>query len=186
MRDARLAVDTGVAGPDVVIGTSSFLREHSHGKDMMPSNRFIPASEWGSMYDAVWKPRGERYARHGDMASVSSSLMRRAKRYLPMVINGAKYRTVPDTGSLENAISADEVRRLRLNFTGNIRQFVMGNGSTTISLGSVSLKCAFAQGDSHTTFQKFNVIENLAVPVIMGKRFLDNSKTLTSNQHRLE
>jgi isopropylmalate/homocitrate/citramalate synthase len=29
-----LAVDTGVDGLDVVIGTSSFLREHSHGKDM--------------------------------------------------------------------------------------------------------------------------------------------------------
>ncbi|KAK1755517.1 mitochondrial homocitrate synthase [Echria macrotheca] len=34
MRDARLAVETGVDGLDVVIGTSSFLREHSHGKDM--------------------------------------------------------------------------------------------------------------------------------------------------------
>jgi hypothetical protein len=129
---------------------------------------------------------GVESARHNDITVTASSQMRRAKRYLPMIINGSKYRTVPDTGSLENVISADEVRRLRLNFTGNIRQFVMGNGSTTTSLGSVSLKCAFAQGDSHTTFQQFNVIENLAVPVIMGKKFLDNSKTLTSYQHRLE
>jgi hypothetical protein len=112
--------------------------------------------------------------------------LKKPVRYLPMIINGSKYRTIPDTGSLENAISADEARRLRLNLTGDTRQFVMGNGSTTMSVGSVSLKCAFAQGDSHTAFQQFNVIENLAVPVIMGKRFLDNSKTLTSNQHRLE
>ena len=34
MRDAKLAIDTGVDGLDLVIGTSSFLREHSHGKDM--------------------------------------------------------------------------------------------------------------------------------------------------------
>ncbi|KAI5791733.1 HMGL-like-domain-containing protein [Peziza echinospora] len=34
MDDARIAVQTGVDGVDVVIGTSSFLREHSHGKDM--------------------------------------------------------------------------------------------------------------------------------------------------------
>ncbi|KAH7019137.1 hypothetical protein EDB80DRAFT_631966 [Ilyonectria destructans] len=34
MADAKLACDTGVDGVDVVIGTSSFLREHSHGKDM--------------------------------------------------------------------------------------------------------------------------------------------------------
>ena len=34
MDDARIAVETGVNGVDVVIGTSSFLREFSHGKDM--------------------------------------------------------------------------------------------------------------------------------------------------------
>ncbi|KAJ2375720.1 homocitrate synthase lys21 [Coemansia sp. RSA 2607] len=34
MDDAKLAVQTGVDGLDVVIGTSSFLREFSHGKDM--------------------------------------------------------------------------------------------------------------------------------------------------------
>ncbi|ESZ94221.1 homocitrate synthase [Sclerotinia borealis F-4128] len=34
MDDARIAVQTGVDGVDVVIGTSSYLMEHSHGKDM--------------------------------------------------------------------------------------------------------------------------------------------------------
>ncbi|KAJ9648887.1 homocitrate synthase lys21 [Coniosporium tulheliwenetii] len=34
MDDARIAVETGVDGVDVVIGTSAHLREHSHGKDM--------------------------------------------------------------------------------------------------------------------------------------------------------
>jgi len=34
MDDARVAVDTGVDGIDVVIGTSSYLREFSHGKDI--------------------------------------------------------------------------------------------------------------------------------------------------------
>jgi homocitrate synthase len=34
MADAKLAVETGVDGVDVVIGTSSLLREFSHGKDM--------------------------------------------------------------------------------------------------------------------------------------------------------
>jgi len=34
MDDARLAVETGVDGVDVVIGTSSYLRQYSHGKDM--------------------------------------------------------------------------------------------------------------------------------------------------------
>ncbi|KDN45962.1 homocitrate synthase [Tilletiaria anomala UBC 951] len=34
MDDARIAVETGVDGVDVVMGTSKFLREFSHGKDM--------------------------------------------------------------------------------------------------------------------------------------------------------
>ena len=34
MEDAKIAVETGVQGLDVVIGTSHFLREFSHGKDM--------------------------------------------------------------------------------------------------------------------------------------------------------
>ena len=34
MADARLAVESGVDGIDVVIGISSFLQEHSLGKDI--------------------------------------------------------------------------------------------------------------------------------------------------------
>jgi homocitrate synthase len=34
MDDARIAVETGVHGLDVVIGTSSYLREFSHGKNI--------------------------------------------------------------------------------------------------------------------------------------------------------
>lgn len=34
MDDVKIAVETGVDGVDVVIGTSQYLREHSHGKDM--------------------------------------------------------------------------------------------------------------------------------------------------------
>ena len=34
MEDAKIAVETGVDGLDIVIGTSPQLREHSHGKSM--------------------------------------------------------------------------------------------------------------------------------------------------------
>jgi hypothetical protein len=62
----------------------------------------------------------------------------------------------------------------------------MGNGTSTNSLGVVALTCAFAKGDPYTTLQPFNVIENLPVPVIMGKEFLNISKTLSLYQDRLE
>lgn len=112
--------------------------------------------------------------------------MQRLKRCLPMFLNGSRYNTTPDTGSLENAISADEVRRLGLRITGKGQQFLLGNSSRTISLGIVRLKCAFALGERCVTRQSFNVIDNLIVPVIIGKRFLDISKTMTLHQHRLE
>jgi len=32
--DAKIAVESGVHGVDIVIGTSSVLMEHSHGKDI--------------------------------------------------------------------------------------------------------------------------------------------------------
>ena len=112
--------------------------------------------------------------------------MQRLKRFLPMFLNGSRYNTTPDTGSLENALSADEARRLGLKITGRGRQFLMGNGSTTISRGIVRLKCAFALGERCLTRQSFHVIDNLVVPVIIGKKFLDISETMTSNQHRLE
>jgi homocitrate synthase len=35
MEDAKMAVECGVDGVDVVIGTSHLLRTHSHGKDMI-------------------------------------------------------------------------------------------------------------------------------------------------------
>ncbi|GMF99214.1 unnamed protein product [[Candida] boidinii] len=34
MHDASVAVETGVDGVNIFIGTSNFLRKHSHGKDM--------------------------------------------------------------------------------------------------------------------------------------------------------
>jgi hypothetical protein len=120
------------------------------------------------------------------MMSHGGFRMQRLKRCLPMLLNGWRYNTTPDTGSLENAISADEARRLRLKISGKGRQFLMGNGSRTISLGTVRLKCAFALGERCMTRQSFNVIENLTVPVIIGKTFLDISKTMTLHQHRLE
>lgn len=116
----------------------------------------------------------------------SGSRMQCLKRLLPMFLKGSRYNTTPDTGSLENAISAEEARRLGLKITGRGRQFLMGNGSKTISLGTVRLKCAFALGERCVARLSFNVIDNLVVPVIIGKTFLDISKILTLHQHRLE
>lgn len=62
----------------------------------------------------------------------------------------------------------------------------MGNGGKTKSLGPVYLKCAFAKGDQLPTRRLFHVFTKLAVKAIMGKKFLDNTKTPKEHQHRLE
>lgn len=53
MDDARIAVETGVDGLDVVIGTSSYLREFSHGKDMDYSGCLMGAETKGSWTLAI-------------------------------------------------------------------------------------------------------------------------------------
>lgn len=121
-----------------------------------------------------------------DTAPKGGLQMRRLKKCLPMFLNGLRYDTTPDTGSQENAISADEARRRGLKIFGRGRHFMMANGSRIISLGIVRLKCAFALGERCMTRQLFHVIDSLAVPVIIGKTFLDVSKTMTLHRHRLE
>ncbi|KID92791.1 homocitrate synthase [Metarhizium guizhouense ARSEF 977] len=44
LEDAKAAVATGVDGVDLVIGISSFLREHSHGKDMAAITKLLSKS----------------------------------------------------------------------------------------------------------------------------------------------
>ena len=139
-----------------------------------------------STASASSKPAKARDPAVSDTVLKGGLRMQRLKRFLPMFLNGSRYNTTPDTGSLENAISTDEVRRLGLKITGRGRQFLMGDGRSTISRGIVHLKCAFARGERCLTRQSFNVIDNLVVPVIIGKKFLDISKTMTSHQHRLE
>lgn len=103
-----------------------------------------------------------------------------------MFLNNLLYYTIPDTGSLENAISAEEVCRRGFNMSRSSRQFSMADGSKAVSVGMVRLKCAFARGKHGKTWQAFNVFDNLTVPVIIGKNFLDESKTLILHQNRLE
>lgn len=103
-----------------------------------------------------------------------------------MIINGSNFLTIPDTGSRENMISLDELRRLGPRISGKPQEFVMGNGGKTRSLGSVYLKCAFAKGDQLPTRRLFHVFNKLVVKAIMGKKFLDDTETLKKHQHRLE
>ena len=67
----------------------------------------------------------------------------------------------PDTGSLENAMSADEANRPGLKITRRGRQFLMGNGSKVISLRVVLLKCSFALGERCVTRLSSNVFDYL-------------------------
>ena len=129
--------------------------------------------------------RGSNLAISDTVAKKESGLQR-VRRQLPIFLNGLRYNAIPDTGSVENAMSVDEASRLGLKITGTRRKFLIGNGRMVKSLGIVHLNCSFALGEPCMTWQPFNVFKNLTAPIIIGKTYLDISKTLTLHQHRLE
>ena len=108
------------------------------------------------------------------------------KRYLPLNFEGKRHLAIIDYGASENAISADEFRRRGLKITGKGREFEMANRQKTNSFGSVRLKTSFCRGAPEPTIQVFHVIEGLPVEYLVGRKFLDDTKTLTLHQDRLE
>ncbi|RSL98897.1 hypothetical protein CDV31_012418 [Fusarium ambrosium] len=98
----------------------------------------------------------------------------------------------PDSGSDENIISLELVTSLGLKTeqtsSGEPRQFTVANGNIVTAVGQVSTKCRFAVGtpSSITSLEcVFHVFNTLAVPLIMGVNFLQQTETLSKHRDRL-
>ncbi|RTE84830.1 hypothetical protein BHE90_000609 [Fusarium euwallaceae] len=98
----------------------------------------------------------------------------------------------PDSGSDENIISLELVTSLGLKTeqtsSGEPRQFTVANGNIVTAVGQVSTKCRFAAGTpSNITSLEcvFHVFNTLAVPLIMGVNFLQQTETLSKHRDRL-
>lgn len=123
---------------------------------------------------------------------------RRRKRFaLPLLVahpSGAvtEVMACPDSGSDENIISLELVTSLGLkteqNSSDEPRQFAVANGKIVTAVGQVSTSCRFAAGaPSDITDLEciFHVFSTLAVPLIMGVDFLQQTETLSKHRDRL-
>lgn len=104
----------------------------------------------------------------------------------------AEVTACPDSGSDENIISLELVQDLGLKTeetnSDEPRQFTVANGNTVTAVGKVSTRCSFAAGTpSETTSLEcvFHVFNTLAVPLIMGLDFLQQTETLSKHRNRL-
>ncbi|KAF1949991.1 hypothetical protein CC80DRAFT_539850 [Byssothecium circinans] len=110
---------------------------------------------------------------------------------LPMSIGTVPVTAIPDTGSDENAISSDFAKEIGLQIENNTSSpvtFQPANGRSIKSSGIASTTCFFGKGlnKQPKTSIFFNVFPKLAVPVLIGRVFLQATETLTKHIDRLE
>lgn len=98
----------------------------------------------------------------------------------------------PDSGSDENIISLELVDKLGLEMervgSDEPRQFSIANGKIVTALGQVSTSCSFATGSLSEPSKlecTFYVFHTLAVQLIMGVEFLQETETLSKHKDRL-
>lgn len=97
----------------------------------------------------------------------------------------------PDSGSDENIISLELVKSLGLDMdsSGNEpKQFAVANGKIVYAMGQVSTRCSFVSGNPSARPNLeciFHVFATLAVPLIMGMEFLQQTETLSKYRDRL-
>ena len=97
----------------------------------------------------------------------------------------------PDTGSRVNAITRDCLQAIggkMKALSAADDSVLLGNGDVLRAKGSVTLRCAFAQGAPGTLMRKFLVFDYLlpGIDVLLGRRFLIFTKTLTEYSNRLK
>lgn len=119
---------------------------------------------------------------------------RQARFVLPLLIkhsSGAstKVMACPDSGSVDNIISLELVDKLRLEIDSNEqKEFTLANRSTVTALGKVSTSCSFVTGSLSEHFKlecTFYVFRTLAVELIMGVDFLQETETWSKHKGRL-
>ncbi|GKU15840.1 unnamed protein product, partial [Fusarium langsethiae] len=110
---------------------------------------------------------------------------------LPLILEGQRIMATPDLGSDHNVMSASVAEQLKLKvtdrcfymFLGNIAQ--LANGDVLTYERTTSTRFSFPSEEALDLLIEFNVVENLATSVIVGRAFLTKTGTLTTHLDRL-
>ncbi|KAJ2983890.1 hypothetical protein NQ176_g375 [Zarea fungicola] len=100
-------------------------------------------------------------------------------------LNKVAVGALPDWGSTVNAVSEDFAKRHGLEIdTNHVEAIPLLGGHVVESIGRVVGQFKF-KGEKDTYRLEFNVLRNSLHDVILGRRFLDMTETLTKNSHRI-
>jgi hypothetical protein len=105
-----------------------------------------------------------------------------------MVLCGTTLAAVPDSGSIENLISAKTAAELNLvldNDEQHRKEFRKPDGAIMIAIGRVAAACSFAKDQAVQMTCFFYVFKDLTSRLIMGERFLTRTETLNKHRDRL-
>lgn len=98
-----------------------------------------------------------------------------------------EYSSIADTGAAKNIIDLGTANELGVSIStspDSIREFLLCGGRVVRSIGKTNAKVTFIKGAPVPSQCSFYVLEKCAVPVIIGKKFLDNMNTLTKHKYR--
>ena len=103
----------------------------------------------------------------------------------PGTINGVPVDALPDTGSSVDAISEDFAKLHDLNVTlAETQSIRLLGGHVAESVGRAVGDFRF-RGEKHVYRREFHVLRNSVYDLVLGRKFLDQTKTLTEFCHRI-
>lgn len=111
------------------------------------------------------------------------------RSHLPLGINGLTENAVVDTGAQENAMAESLAKRLRLPIHRagkEAHEFVNAVGKRITAIGYTHVPCSFQDRSQQTVTSRFWVFPKLVVPLVVGRKFLQSTETLTRFKHRLK
>ncbi|RYP79069.1 hypothetical protein DL771_000047 [Monosporascus sp. 5C6A] len=118
--------------------------------------------------------------------SPSEASLRGISSYeVPGTVNGVPVNALPDWGSAVEAVSEDFARRhgLKIKAT-DIQSIRLLGGHSAESVGRIVGHFKF-QGEKHVYRREFHVLRKSVYDLVLGKKFLDQTKTLTEYYHRI-
>jgi hypothetical protein len=114
------------------------------------------------------------------------------RSYVPLKMQGRSEPAVADTGAQENVMSETLARKLKLTIhkpETKSHHFVNAIGESMSAIGYTTIRCNFEdepQNSQSGSESKFWVFSKLVVPLVVGRRFLESTGTLTRFRHRLQ
>jgi len=110
------------------------------------------------------------------------------RRMLPMKFSNGIHNAIADSGSVENIIEESFMRGLGASievYSSTRAEFVNARGGRMQSIGTCQIPCSFPT-ESGTYSTVFHVFKKLVTPLIIGRKFLDDTETLSRFPDRLK